>query len=244
MASKSSVQRKYGPKPPAELNLGPIMNLMVVLIPMLLYSAQFIKFSALNVTKAANSSSAINQPTPTEKPKPPLKLKLKISSEEGFILEGAFVFDEEKVIATPGGEGAAAGELATVELKEDLVEKTLSKVRKDYADRGQPMPADIEQNIRTVYKFDFIALNKKIDLIRQAVNNGGGADTFEKVDQIMIACEGELPFELLVQTMDSVRCKYNTDTKKFYACKPKTDAGKEDPNTLYENVILDANILE
>ena len=78
MASKSTAKRKFVPKPLPEVDLKPIMNLMVVLIPMLLYSASFIKFAAVNATKASGSSKQKPQ-TVEENPRPPLKLKVKIT---------------------------------------------------------------------------------------------------------------------------------------------------------------------
>lgn len=248
MASRRSLERKHGPKAAPELDLKPVMNLMVCLIPMLLYSAQFIKFAAINITKASSGTGSPSEQNPDEEKKPPLKLRIKITSE-GFKVEGALILDEEKVNASPGDDGSGSFqpvELYDIPVNVDLSKEAVDLIRNEYKSRGQQTPTDVEEMIRKVYSYDYVQLNSKIDLIKQAVQNGGGGNAFDKHDQIIIASEGDVPFELLVQTMDSVRCKFNKEKKGFMACQPKPEdgIGKEDPNTLYYDVVLDAALLE
>lgn len=244
--SKSSALRKFSPKASPELDLKPIMNLMVVLIPMLLYSAQFIKFAALNITKASSGTGGEPTNKEDEDKKPPLKLKLKITSE-GFVLEGAIFLDEEKVVAAPADDGTGNSqpvELYSIPLNQDLAESAIKKAKEDYAAKGRSIPREVEDMIQRVYSYDFVQLNSKIELVRQAVTTGGGENTFEKSDEIILASEADLPFELLIQSMDAVRCKFDKESKKFTACRPRSEQGKEDPNALYDNVVLDAGLLE
>lgn len=248
MASKRSLERKHGPKAAPELDLKPVMNLMVCLIPMLLYSAQFIKFSAVNITKASGGSGTPSEDKPDEDKKPPLKLRIKITSE-GFKIEGALILDEASVNASPGDDGTGnfqPVELYDIPVNTDLSKTALEAARNDYASKGQSLPPDIEEMVRTAYSYDFLQLNSKIDLISQAVKNGGGGNAFDKHDQVIVAVEGNLPFELLVQTMDAVRCKFDKEQKKMSLCQPKPEdpSKKEDPNTLYYDVVLDAALLE
>jgi hypothetical protein len=200
----------------------------------------------LNITKASSGASNPIENKPDEEKKPPLKLKLKITSE-GFVLEGAIFLDEEKVVAAPADDGTGNSqpvELYSIPLNQDLAESAIKKAKEDYAAKGRPIPRDVEDMIQRVYSYDFVQLNSKIELVRQAVTTGGGTNTFEKPDEIIIASEADIPFELLIQSMDSVRCKFDKESKKFTACRPRSEQGKEDPNTFYDNVVLDAGLLE
>ena len=278
MASKSTAKRKYAPKPAPELDLKPIMNLMVVLIPMLLYSAQFIKFASVNVTKASASGKP-REVDPDDKPKPPLKLKVKIT-EEGFVVEAAAIIDEGTMIATPGDDGAAAPvELYTIDIDETKAEEQIEKLKKEYKEKKKPVPEALLEATRKVYSYDFLKLNAKIGLIKKAVKNGDqqarangeieeGESQFDKADQIIIAAQGNIPYELLIKVMDTVRCKMLTPEEKKarkekiaelkakegkskirnknkYGCILNLDApDDEDANTYYYDVILDSKLIE
>ncbi len=234
MASKSTAKRKYSPKPPVELDLKPIMNLMVVLIPMLLYSAQFIKFASINVTKASGGAPAPSSDVEKE-PKPPLKLKVKIT-DEGFVIEGAMVLDEGTMIATPG-DGGQSVELYTIDLDESKAEKQLELLRAEYKERKKPIPENVLEATKKVYSYNFLELNSKIGLIKKAVRNGDrqalangeieeGESQFDKAEQITIASQGDRPYELLVKVMDTVRCKMLTE-EETKARKEKIALKKE-----------------
>lgn len=81
-------QRSMRPKDEAEPNLTPIMNLMVVLIPLLLTSAQFIKLGMIeiNLPPAMSAAELQNRPKETEK-----KLDLTVTiTDRGFYLASSF----------------------------------------------------------------------------------------------------------------------------------------------------------
>jgi len=117
-----------------DLNLTPIMNLMVVMIPMLLSGSQFIKLGIieLNLPPAAGASAAGNQPTalPKEEQR---SLDLTISiTERGFYISSALTVlhgkdDVQTGIARAGGAGPtipvnAGGEYDFAELSQKLLE--------------------------------------------------------------------------------------------------------------------------
>lgn len=278
MASKSTAKRKFAPKPPIELDLKPIMNLMVVLIPMLLYSAQFIKFAAVNATKASGKSVAPPNDDDTDKPRPPLKLKVKIT-EEGFIVEAAAILDEGTMIATPGDGDGQPVELYTVDIDDTLAEKELENLQAIYKEKKRPIPDLVLESTKKVYSYDFLKLNSKIGLVKKAVRNGEqealasgeleeGKSLFGKADQIIIAAQGNVPYELLIKVMDTVRCKMLTEeevkarkekikeikakegkskvrAKNKFGCIISLDAqGDENANTYYYDVILDSRLID
>lgn len=276
MASKSTAKRKFAPKPAPELDLKPIMNLMVVLIPMLLYSASFIKFASVNATKASGQGKP-KEANPDDVPKPPLKLMVKIT-EEGFIIEAAAILDEGTMIATPGDDGAAAPvELYTIDVDESKADNQLKKLRAEYKEKRKPVPESLLEATKRVYSYDFLKLNSKIGIIKKAIKNGDqqaiangdiqkGESQFDKADQIVIAAQGNIPYELLIKVMDTVRCKMLTPeqlkarkekiaekkkegvkikNRNRYGCILDLNAlGDEDANTYYYDVILNSKLIE
>jgi len=270
MASKSSAKRKYAPKPPAELNLGPIMNLMVVLIPMLLYSAAFIKFGAVNATMSGKVSGKPPVDQKDEDKKPPLKLSVEVT-EDGFVIKAAMILDEGRMIANPGGEGAASAvELFTIDRNEELSEPFIKDVQAIYKDRGKAAPEDLIESVRKVYSYDFMKLNSKIGIVKKAVKQGdaaAGDAQFEKADQLVLSLQGDVPYELMIKVMDAVRCKMLTPDevkarkekldklkkskdgkiadKNGYGCIIPLDSQDDtNANTYYSEVILGPNLLD
>ncbi|MBN1349671.1 biopolymer transporter ExbD [candidate division KSB1 bacterium] len=102
MAFKPSLRRTHSQES-AEPNLTPIMNLMVVLIPLLLTSAQFIKLGIieLNLPPSVGPGSALVD-LPKEKER---KLDMGITiSEKGFILSSSMAIlkgDDESGVSIP-----------------------------------------------------------------------------------------------------------------------------------------------
>jgi biopolymer transport protein ExbD len=120
MAFRPSLRRSSDPEE-IEVNLTPVMNLMVVLIPLLLTSAQFIKIGVidLNLPPAVGSvSSAAEAPKETEK-----KLDLAITiTDEGFFISSSLAIlkgDNEKSPSIPKSE---TGEYNFEELSDKLFE--------------------------------------------------------------------------------------------------------------------------
>ena len=278
MASKSTARRKFKPKPLPEVDLKPIMNLMVVLIPMLLYSASFIKFAAVNATKASGSGPP-KQTKPDDKiPRPPLKLKVKIT-EEGFVIEAAAIIDEGTMLASAGDGDGQPVELYTIDVDETLSEKAMERLSAEYKEKGKAVPDVVLEATKKVYSYDYLKLNSEIGKIKKAVRNGEqaalssgeieeGEVLFEKADQIIIAAQGNIPYELLIKVMDTVRCKMLTDEQKEarkekikeikekegkatiksrnkFGCTISLDAqGDENANTYYYDVIMDSRLID
>lgn len=101
MAYRPSYRRSHGDES-VEPNLTPIMNLMVVLIPLLLTSAQFIKLGIIELNLPPSVSAGGIVPMPKEQE---LKLDLSISiTQKGFTLSSAMAVlrnDEGEAVSIP-----------------------------------------------------------------------------------------------------------------------------------------------
>ena len=86
MARKPS-DRKSDEEVSTELNLIPIMNLVLMLIPVILLTAAFVQLSVINVSAPQIGGGAPQQPQ--EKPdKPPLNLTV-VLTDQGFTIAGS-----------------------------------------------------------------------------------------------------------------------------------------------------------
>lgn len=80
--------KKIRPKPEEiELNLTPIMNLMLLLIPFLLLSSEFISIAVINVSSPRIGGGAAGEQQEKKKDKPDLNLTVTIT-DKGFIVAG------------------------------------------------------------------------------------------------------------------------------------------------------------
>ena len=86
MAVKPSGRGHRGQDPDTDLNLTPIMNLIIILIPALLASAAFVQFAVINVS-APQIGSGVAQQKPPEDEKPPLNLTIAVT-QKGFTIAG------------------------------------------------------------------------------------------------------------------------------------------------------------
>lgn len=85
MASKPSERGHRGEEEVNELNLIPIMNLIIILIPALLLSAAFVQFAVINVSAPQIGSNSNEKPP--EDDKPPLNLTVAVT-DKGFTVAG------------------------------------------------------------------------------------------------------------------------------------------------------------
>lgn len=87
MARKPSSARHGGDDSVTELNLTPIMNLVLMLIPALLITAAFVEITVINVSAPQIGGGAPAEPQ--EKPdKPPLNLTI-VLTDQGFTIAGS-----------------------------------------------------------------------------------------------------------------------------------------------------------
>ena len=70
------------PEDPEPINIMPLMNIIMLLIPFLIMSTEFIKLSVINVTAPKIGSASSSQSKPKEKKdKPPLNLTVSVRQD-------------------------------------------------------------------------------------------------------------------------------------------------------------------
>lgn len=123
MAFKPS-KRSRRPQESADPNLTPVMNLMVVLIPLLLSSAQFIKLGMIEINLPPASSGTVVQ---TEMPKEvEKKLDLTVTiTDEGFYLASSVA-----VALGESGEGPTIPKKADGEYDYQQLNELLARIKK------------------------------------------------------------------------------------------------------------------
>ncbi len=178
-----------------ELNLAPIMNLVMILIPLLLLSVVFEQMGVINVSAPKLAVGPVDSdPTPPENP--PLQLTIGISTS-GFTI-AATGAKLPPIVGCPS-EGPS-----TVCIKKGQdVEAMLGKVKalrekfdstgnRDFSDQS-----DAELN-SAVEAYDFRSLYNILVGIKKK---------FPEETVVNLGADPSVPFEILIKTMDTVRFK-------------------------------------
>jgi hypothetical protein len=135
MAYKPSLRRASNPAS-ADLDIRPVMNLMVVLIPLLLAGAEYVKLAIIEVNlppRASGGGGGSGDSKPEEKRESKLQLSVALTNEGIFIASPSGVLGSES-------EGAEAG--PTVPLTADgeqdfnLLKTKLVEVKKNISGKG------------------------------------------------------------------------------------------------------------
>jgi hypothetical protein len=209
VAFKPSARRRR-PQAEEELNIMPIMNLIVVLIPMLLASAQFVKFGLLETrlqTDGAGQSSSI--PTQLDEPKEKLNLRVFVDSLGfGISTFGALPTDEnqdnyhriEKTID---------GDFDFAELN--------SRIWKIKSEIVEPAKIGLVQNMDAFGKPLF-----NEDGSRQMIDDY----LYSDAENVQILAPNDFAFQDLVTVMDKTRVYKNPATKITQIMFPTPIMGK------------------
>jgi len=180
MSYKPSDRRRSGGKTEdIELNLLPFMNLMTLLIPFLLASAQFVTLAVID-----SSLPAIGAPqTTTEKKddKPPLNLTVGITGE-GFTVAGS-------AAVLGGGEGGPAA------VAEKSSAPTVGMTSDDGYCRQSQCGGDPSCQHETPCH-DYKALKELVVQVK---------DEYPDEMNVIIAPNADIPYHILVGVMDSTR---------------------------------------
>jgi hypothetical protein len=202
--------RRRRPQGEQDLDITPIMNLVVVLIPMLLASAQFVKYGLLEArlqTDGAGSSSAI--PAQEEQPKEKLNLRVFVDSL-GFAISvfGALPTGEnaehyQRLEKTEGGEfDFSALNDHLWQIKNDIV---------DPAKLGQVPNKDDLGN--TIFNPD-----GTVQLVDDYL--------FSDAENVQILAPNDFAFQNLVKVMDNSRIYLDPETKSAKPMFPTPIMGK------------------
>ena len=151
MAFKPSLRRS-GQSLEMDLDIKPVMNLMVVLIPLLLAGVEMVKLSIIEIdlppSKSAGAGGA-NEENPEKEKEKRLGLKIAIT-RDGFVLATAGA-----IMSGESGEGptvpiGAGNEFDYDTLKEKLIELKKLILKKGYIDKDTAIitaGADIEYQV-------------------------------------------------------------------------------------------------
>lgn len=138
--------RIRGKEPLQEMNILPIMNVFMILVPFLLLTAAFIQLTIVDTSLPARGKSISSQETEAPKDKPKLNLTVFLQ-EDGFILAGygGVLQLEEAKEPVKGEEEAPSAKRFTIEKKTvvkdgnavkeydwDRLQKTLKKVKEAF----------------------------------------------------------------------------------------------------------------
>ncbi len=176
-----------------EPNIAPMMNLMVILIPLLLSSAEFVKIGAIELKLPENAGGGggggSNQLNNAK-----LDLGIVVTSE-GFNLFHYFKKDDEKEITTEGDKKQTDIPKVKGEYDFSGLNKALADVKKKAlfdivktVNSGVPKDATLLQ----LYKFV-----EKTDLSENT--------TFEDHVDVKIVAEEKIKYEIIVAVMDAAR---------------------------------------
>jgi hypothetical protein len=210
VAFKPSDKRKFVAEE-AELNLLPILNMIVVLIPLLLTSSEFVKLGLLETQlppAAAGGGGGMAQEA--EQPLPKLSL-IVAADTKGLAVS---IFGATEATGAANGQyrylpNAADGGMDLAALQQELL-----RIRREVV---LPTANGKEQALDAAGKPRF--------------NNDGSPAMedkygFEDPDAVIISAPNELPFDQLVHLLDACRSWKDPETKKVEVLFPSPMMGK------------------
>ena len=209
MAFKPSLKRKFVADV-AELNLLPILNMIVVLIPLLLTSAEWVKLGLLE-TRLPPQAAGGGGGMATEQEQPLPKLSLLVALDEGGT--AVSIFGATSTTGEPGQYSyfphTAAGEPDVAALNEELW-----RIRRDVVKpsvTGKEQATDASGNLR----FNADGSPMMVD-----------AYGFDDAETVIISAPNELPFQQLVKLLDASRRWKDPATSKIEKLFPTPLMGK------------------
>ncbi len=178
-----------------ELNLAPIMNMVMILIPLLLLSTVFIETGVVNISSPRNAQSNTPETEEQDEETPVPRVVVYISSD-GFRVGDqtnlpAFQQFTQPIAGCPGA-GAAAAAPGTPVSPHDMADSQATICLAD------------ANGAELVDRLDFGALYNQLVAIRM---QPAWFDRFGEENNSVISILGdpEVPFEVLIKTMDAAR---------------------------------------
>jgi biopolymer transport protein ExbD len=209
-----------------DLNLAPIMNMVIILIPLLLLSVVFLKVGVINIT-APKLSVGPPSAEPPDEDKKPLNLTVAVSAS-GFRI-GA----EGGVLPARGG-CPPDGPTICLAKKDVDVSGRFSDARTMMAagdiSKGEKV---MEQGLQA---YDWRELYNALSKIKTE---------FPDETVVNLSADPDIPFSAIVRTMDVIRYKLQKDSfdsdADFWGSKPKektAEGGKKGFDELFSDPVL------
>lgn len=176
-----AARRRTSIGPRSEPNLAPLMNMVMILIPLLLLSTVFVRTGVVNVSAPSHAVSSVDDPA--EPPEVEAPQVVVFVSSDGFRLD--------TIGASPDGFAAFTAPVAG-------------------CPEGGEAPAticlhdDVPASAALVERLDFAGLYDQLVRVRM---HPDWFDAFgrEGAATISLAGDPEVPFEVLIETMDTAR---------------------------------------
>jgi biopolymer transport protein ExbD len=193
---------------PANLDLAPFMNMVVVLIPMLLLSVIFISAGVVNVSTNLSTSAETEDTEQTQ----PLKLTVALSHQ------GFDILAEQKRLAPVAGCPDDGPTICLADASFDVAE-SFERSKRLY-DEGR---ADAAQQALqgAMQAYDFRGLYNQLSAIKE-----------DHPDETKVILTGEpkMPYAMLIRAMDVARFQLDEqsygESSQFWAANEKVQAGK------------------
>lgn len=180
-----------------DLNLAPIMNMVMILIPLLLLSTEFMKPGVVNISSPRNAQSTQQETEQQEEQEPVPRVVIAISSDGFRVMDQRnlpsfepFTQPIQRCGGGAGAEGAAGG--ASPHARAASMPATVC-LREGVSD-GAPL----------LDRLDYASLYNHMARIRLQPQ---WFDRFgeENNDVVSLLADPEVPFSALMKTMDTVR---------------------------------------
>lgn len=176
-----------------ELNLAPIMNMVVILIPLLLLSVVFLQVGVINIT-APKLSIGPPSETPPEDDKEPLNLTVSVASKGFGIAASGGVLPEMPGCPVPG---------PTICLSDQKIDVPAKFQRsRELFDKGQSGQGEAEMK-QALNAYNWIELYNQLVKIKKE---------YREETVIKIAADPNVPYSAIVRVMDVSRFWLEKDT--------------------------------
>ncbi len=219
-----------------ELNLVPIMGLIVILIPMLLLMVVFTQIGVININ-APKLSVGPASDTPDEPEKKPLNLTIGVSEKGYTIAATGGILPGQEPAAAPGAPGAAeAPKGPTIPSKPGGPCDGAGTDPEKFCGDGMSCPkqcgdGNVCRNNQCVI-WDYPALYARMVEIKEA---------YPEETLVNIGADDTVKFGTVIATMDAIRVRLEkdsyTDAKELDGAVFKTDADGK-PELLFSDVVM------
>jgi biopolymer transport protein TolR len=170
MARKPSQRGHRAKEEIPPLNIIPVMNLMIILIPALLLMASFVQLAVINVAAPQIGSGEPQERDEDEDDKPPLNLTINVT-ERGFTIAGTGA-----VLPSPSEEGGPTVPLTpTGEYDYEGLTRQLVEIKDNFPDESQVI-INAEDDIKYNVLIEVMDHSREIDgrlLFDQVVLSAG-----------------------------------------------------------------------
>ena len=221
-----------------ELNLVPIMGLIVILIPMLLLMVVFTQIGVININAPKLSVGPASDTPPDEPEKKPLNLTIGVS-EKGYTIAatGGILPGQEPAAAAAAAPGAAAAPKGpTIPSKPGGPCDGAGTDPETFCGDGNACPkqcgdGNVCRNNQCVI-WDYPALYARMVEIKEA---------YPDESLVNVGADDTVKFATIVATMDAIRVRLEkdsyTDAKELDGATFKTDADGQ-PELLFSDVVM------